>query len=53
MNHREDRPTPLDACLMEIRKADESVRTTTRRLGELRRARAHALDDNEPDRVNT
>ena len=44
-------PAPFDACLTEIRKADENVRANTRRLGELQRV--YALDSNEPDRLNT
>jgi hypothetical protein len=53
MDRKQDQATSLDACLMEIAKADEIVCTTTRHLGELRRAHAYALDDNEPDRLNT
>jgi hypothetical protein len=53
VDHKQDQAASLDACLMEIRKADESVRTTTRRLGELRHARVYAFNDNEPDRLNT
>jgi hypothetical protein len=44
-------PAPFDACLTEIRKADENVRANTRRLGELQRV--YALDSNERDRLNT
>lgn len=53
MDRKQDQATSLDACLMEIARADEIVRTTTRHLGELRRTHAYALDDNEPDRLNT
>lgn len=40
-----------DACLVEIREADEGVRANTQRLSELRRA--YALDNGERDRLNT
>jgi hypothetical protein len=53
VDHQQDQATSLDACLMEIRKADESVRTTTRRFAELQRARVYAFNDNGPDRLNT
>lgn len=49
----QDQAASLNACLMEIRKAYETVRITTRRLGELRRAKVYAFDDNEPNRLNT
>jgi hypothetical protein len=44
-------PLSFDSCLTEIRKADESVRSNTRHLSELRRA--YALDNGASDRLNT